>query len=581
MKKVHLLLFVVILVLAGCSSNSENNITHIPFQTEKDGRWGLIDWEGNPLIEDEFKHRPSVVIDGMFCVKNSDDMYEFYTAEKKTRQIGEEYLSVGPFTNGLAPVVKKDSRITYINKEGKTVIELIKYVETPIVRAWPFNNGIAFVENASGKVGAINTKGEYIIPLIYSSISHAGDGILCVRNEKDKVGYIDYKGKTLIEPKYSYGYSFDKKGYAVVEMDGKHILIDKTGKELFKLKDDMKIIGDCSDDNLIPYCLDDDSYGYLNLKGEKAIKLSSNIKDPTSFLNGYAVFKNSDGDYGTIDTKGEVVIRAKYDNLKLIDGFDFLLFEDDNEWGLLSYSGDVIKRASYKYILPFQKGYKYTYAKDGDEWILIDRKGEDTKKVDVETIASDVLGYSYAVESDYLDIDAEVKKIININDDGSIEKLSYNTMPSKFEEMYTIGTINGKEMFTEIYETDVFQCFFRIIYFEEVRYPTYERQWVPSRWGGYYEDVVTGYSYNNNNKVKGFAYDIIPINKLKNRFEEIKVAIGNHLSSLSFTKIHENDYQTQWKKTCNGRVIRINLNLHLNKGRDGFVLTIYPEEYGN
>ena len=123
MKKVHLLLFVVILVLAGCSSNSENNITHIPFQTEKDGRWGLIDWEGNPLIEDEFKHRPSVVIDGMFCVKNSDDMYEFYTAEKKPRQIGEEYLSVGPFTNGLAPVVKKDSRITPPDNCG----ELIEY----------------------------------------------------------------------------------------------------------------------------------------------------------------------------------------------------------------------------------------------------------------------------------------------------------------------------------------------------------------------------------------------------------------------------------------------------------------------
>ena len=118
-----------------------------------------------------------------------------------------------------------------------------------------------------------NAKGEYVIPLIYSSISHAGDGILCVRNEKDKVGYIDYKGKTLIEPKYSNGYNFDKKGYAVVEIDGKHILIDKVGKELFKLKDEMKIVGECIDENLIPYCLDYESYGYLNLKGEKEIKL--------------------------------------------------------------------------------------------------------------------------------------------------------------------------------------------------------------------------------------------------------------------------------------------------------------------
>lgn len=579
MKKVHLLLFAVILVLAGCSSNSENPITHLPFQTEKDGRWGLIDMEGNILLEDEFKHRPSVVIDGMFCVKNSDDMYEIYTAEKKPRQIGEEYLSVGPFTNGLAPVVKKDSRITYINKEGEVVIELTKYNDDPVVKAWSFENGIAIIATASGKGGCINTKGEFVIPPIYKEIMYAGENILLIRNDKDKVGYINYKGKTLVEPKYSYGYSFDKKGYALVELDEKHILIDKTGKELFKLKDDMKIIGDCSEENLIPYCLDDKSYGYLNPKGEQAIKLSSNIKNPTSFINGYAVFKNTDGDYGTIDTKGEVVIRAKYDNLNLIDGFDFLLFEDDNEWGLLSYSGDVIKRASYKYILPFQKGNKYTYAKDGDEWILIDQKGEDTKIVDVETIASDDHGYNYGVESDYLDIDAEVKKIININDDGSIEKLSYNTMPSQFEDMYSNSRIRSNtEICSVVYETDVFRYHFRIDYFEKVRNPIYEKQWISSRWGGYYEDVITGYSYNNNNRVRGFVYCIFPINKLKNKIKETKAAIEKRLISLSFNKIQEDKSYIRWKKITKEEIIIINMNLHND---EEFLLTIYPEKNGN
>ena len=363
MKKVHLWLFAIVLVLASCSNNSENKITHLPYQLEEDGRWGLIDWEGNPLIEEEFKHRPSAVIDGMFCVRNSDKKYEFYTAEKKPKQIGEEYLSVGHFADGLAPVVKKDSRITYINKEGKVIIELTKYKDDPIIRAHSFKNGIAIIATASGKKGCINTKGEFVVPPIYKSVAYAGDNILCIQNEKEKVGYINYKGKTLVEPKYSDGYAFDSKGYALVEMDGKHILIDKSGKELFKLKDDMKIIGDCSDDNLIPYCLDNESYGYLNLKGEKAIKLSSNIKNPTSFYNGYAIFKNGDWDYGTINTKGDVVIRAKYDNLKVLDGFDFMLFEEENEWGLLSYSGDIIKRASYKDVIPFIKGNKYTYAK--------------------------------------------------------------------------------------------------------------------------------------------------------------------------------------------------------------------------
>lgn len=401
MKKVHLLLFAVILVLASCGDNSEKPITHLPFQTEKDGRWGLIDMEGNILIEDEFKTAPSVVIDERFCVKNSDGLYEFYTAEKKFKQIGEEYLSVGYFSEGLAPVVKKDSRITYINKDGEVVFELTKYKNDPIEEAYPFENGIARVRTASGKSGCINTKGEFVVPPLYSSIFYAGENILLIKNEKDQWGYINYKGKTLIEPKYSDANGFNENGFAMVVMNGKQIIINRKGKEILNLKDDMKI-SSWTDENLMPYSIDNKSYGYLNLEGEKVIKLSSNIKEPSSFFNGYATFKNNDRDYGTINEDGEIVIRAKYDELNMYN--DFILYEDDNEWGFLSYSGDVIKRACYKRILPIFKGNKYTYAKDGDEWILINKKGEDTKKVEVDNIGYydyDNFGYPFYVESDH------------------------------------------------------------------------------------------------------------------------------------------------------------------------------------
>jgi len=536
MKKVHLLLFVVILVLTGCSSNSENRITHLPYQVEKDGRWGLIDWEGNPLVEEEFKHRPSVVIDGMFCVKNSNDMYEIYTAEKKPKQIGEEYLSVGHFANGLAPVVKKDSRITYINREGEVVIELTKYNDDPVVKAWSFENGIAIIATASGNGGCINTKGEFVVPPIYKEIMYAGENILLVRNDKDKVGYINYKGKTLVEPQYSYGYSFDKKGYALVELDEKHILIDETGKELFKLKDGMKIIGDCSDENLIPYCLDDKSYGYLNLKGEQAIKLSSNLKNPTSYINGYAVFKNTDGDYGTIDIKGEVVIRAKYDKLEMIDGFDYMLFKEEKEWGLLSYSGNIVKRASYKDIIPYLKGNKYTYAKDGDEWILIDQKGEDTKKVDIETIVSEEHGYSYAVESDYLDIDEEVKKILSVlNEDGTIDKMTFDMMPEEFEKIYINVDIRDDHISYYLPPSKYLKFHATSIkYSDNIRFPKYERQWIESRWGGYWDNVVDGYIFNNNIEFVGLDYFFELQDKLLNRKQDVYKSILKNLGNRGY-----------------------------------------------
>ena len=551
MKKVHLLLFAAILFFASCGNESENKITHLPYQLEEDSRWGLIDWEGNPLIEEEFKHQPSVVIDGMFCVKNSDDKYEIYTAEKKPKQVGEEYLYVGQFSNGLAPVVEKDSRINYINKEGKSVFELTKYKDDPIVKAWPFYNGIALVETASGKGGAINIKGEFVVPPIYKGISYAGDNILWILDEKDKVGYIDHKGKTLIEPKYTYGYHFDKKGYARVGLDNKSILIDKTGKEIIKLKEGMGLIGECIDEDLIPYCLDNESYGYLNLKGEKEIKLSSNINNPSSFSNGYAVFNNSDGDYGTIDTKGEIVIRAKYDELRMLEGFDFLLFEEEDEWGLLSYTGDVIKRASYKEIIPFVKGNQYTYAKDGKEWILIDQKGEDTKKVDVETIDYGYNnGYSDYVISDYFDIDAEVKNLMSIfNEDGTIDKMTFGIMPGEFANFYNkdykvsdlLGVNNVR---TLIKSSNNVNIEIGVTYDKDVIAPNYEKKWVSNRWGGYYDNVVSGYSYNTEIEYGVLFCDYKFKGKFLDRKQDLFEAILNYWSNKGYSGGSANDSNT-------------------------------------
>lgn len=567
MKKVHLLLFAAILFFASCGNESENKVTHLPYQVEKDGRWGLIDWEGNPLIEEEFKHQPSVVIDGMFCVKNSDGLYEIYTAEKKPKQIGEEYLYVGQFSNGLAPVVKKDSRINYINKQGKSVFELVKYKEDPIVKAELFHNGIALVETASGKGGAINIKGEFVVPPIYKDISHAGDNILRIQDEKNKIGYIDYKGKTLIEPKYTDGYSFDKKGYARVELDNKQILIDKTGKEIIKLKEGMKFIGECIDENLIPYCLDNESYGYLNLKGEKEIKLSSSIKNPTSFFNGYAVFKNSDGDYGIIDTKGEIVIRSKYDKLRMLEGFDFLLFEEEDEWGLLSYTGDVIKRASYKDFIPFIKGNQYTYAKDGKEWILIDQKGEDTKKVNIETINLNY-GYSVNVESDYLDIDAEIQKIMSVlNEDGTIDKMTFDMMPREFEKKYAVVATDGTSIIHELPSSKyISQSVFMITYNDNVKIPNYERKWIDSRWGGYWDNVINGYSYNNYLEVVLLDYAYKFQSKLLSRKEDCYKSILNYLKKKGYKLFKEENKNGNRIYYHEKAGHRLGVNIH-----DGFV----------
>ena len=120
----NLMVLALITLLSACEKSSTYEATHLPYQADEESRWGLIDWEGNPLIEDEFEEIPSPVVEGRFYVKNRDDLYEFYTAEKKFKKIGGEYISVGVFHDGLAPVVEPNQPISYIHLDGTIAFKL-------------------------------------------------------------------------------------------------------------------------------------------------------------------------------------------------------------------------------------------------------------------------------------------------------------------------------------------------------------------------------------------------------------------------------------------------------------------------
>lgn len=510
---------------------------------EEDGRWGLIDMEGNPLIGDEFKKKPSVAINGMFCVKNSDGLFEFYTAEKDFKQIGDEYLEVGYFSEGLAPVVKKDSRITYINRKGEVIFELTKYKDDPIVSANSFEYGIALIKTASGKEGCINIKGEFVVPPIYSSIYYAGDNTLLVKNEKDKFGYINYKGEVLIELKYSDGRAFNKNGYTIVEKEGKKILINLKGHEILEIQDGMNILS-FEDENLMPCSIGGESFCYINKSGEKVIKLPSNISEADNFSNGYAIYMNEDLDYGIINKKGEIIIRAKYDELKMYD--DVILYKDKQEWGFISYSGEVIKRACYKEVAPFWEGYNTTFAKDGEEWILINRKGEEVKKKDMPNIYNlfDFYGngYSHSVKSDYFDVDTEVRNIMSIlNEDGTIDKMTFEMTPKEFENIYTNSETRNENRVSCILPSSKYIGFHvvSIQYTDKIKIPNYERRWIESRWGGYWDNVVTGYLYNNNIGIMGLDYWFELQDKLINKKQELYKSLQKYLKDIGYKLINE------------------------------------------
>lgn len=353
MKKLWFVL-ICIFVLQSCNLINKNqyNIAY-PFKEEEKDRWGLIDVNGNILIANEWENEPSISIDGIVLVRNNKGFCEFWTAEEKTKQIGDEYINALPFREDLAAVISKDSICEYIDKEGKVMLSLNKL------------------------------EGKKVI-----SITLFSEGKAAFKNEDNKWGYIDKKGNVVIKPVYDAISDF-KNDIAIVVINNQntdthtYYWIDKNNKPIEKFPDGYEF-RNCVGEN---YIYSDDkgkNWGIMNNKAEKLLRPSEKYKDLATSLNK-DYFSFTDGDKtGIINLKGEVVVRAKYNTIFFTD--NYFLVDDNGKAGFLDIKGDEVIKPTYDNARPMFNNK--AYVKDRNRWILIDNKGKDILKKDFYIITS-------------------------------------------------------------------------------------------------------------------------------------------------------------------------------------------------
>jgi len=124
----------------------------------------------------------------------------------------------------------------------------------------------------------------------------------------------------------------------------------------------------------------------------------------------------SNGKWGCIDSKGEIVegLRAKFENLSVFN--DIIIINDQDKYGICDLSGNELVKPTYESALPF-----FSHAalvQDGNSWIFIDKKG---KEISNKTSYSDVgtagmyeyiMGISeQTVKSKYFDYDKAITSI--------------------------------------------------------------------------------------------------------------------------------------------------------------------------
>lgn len=397
------------LLLTACSRN-RNPLTDfaedmelIPVKTTQDGRWSMANEKGEIVYSEEFTNEPTVAYHGLFVVEEGEGYTLYKTGGAKPEAVKgcEGLKAAGYMEDGLIPVTFPNSRITLVNAEGKKQFELSPIDGKEVVRS-----AVAFTY-----------------------------GRLAVETEDGKQGYVDTKGKVVIKPKYDEAKAFSEDvavvGTAVADSASKdqkmlYAVIDKDGKELFKLKENYSLVSNIFVYGYLLVQDDNDHYLLLNHQGE-ATKLPSRIHEIYGYNDKFILYNNEDGDAGVCDPKGEVVIRAKYASIGF--GADNKFYaqkdKDSKEISLLDAKGEVVQTLDYEAMQ--YMGSKFgTLAKDGKVVIMLDKNLKQKGKEEYYEVG--LKQNLCSVKSDYYDPQAVVNAVANMVTDKDVAGFTFGTL---------------------------------------------------------------------------------------------------------------------------------------------------------
>ena len=339
------LIFSVVLIPLLSACGNKGDVRYIAVKmSEKSQSWSIVDTQdGNVLADDEYSHKPSAIIDGMYFVENDKGLYDFYSVDDVNHTVAEGFKDVTYFNNGVAVVSKDDDGLSLIDNTGQIVAKL----SGSIKRASGFENDFAIVENEDGKMGYINTKGEIAIKMSYDIAEpFSEDGFAVVGKKDVDAGIIKYeiintKGEKLFgfsSEKYSEPISQFVNGSIAVKGEKEIIYLDENGGKMLKAGDIEK--GEYGFYNGMTIYADGNNYGIKDEAGAKVINAKYEYLEPVK--NGNFIAKKDDK-YMLIDSEGQKLTSDKYDDMEMINETRFIVKNTSGgNYSLIDVEGNEI-----------------------------------------------------------------------------------------------------------------------------------------------------------------------------------------------------------------------------------------------
>lgn len=329
-------------------------------------QWGFIDKTGKYVIASQYDEAESFTNGKAKVKKGTQEFFIDKTGNMITDNATGNANSEGWFVGG-------QSLFGYKDGNGKVVIQP-KYID---VR--PFKEGLAavavkssygtplwfFVDNAGKEIAQSNSK-DIKGNLGYGEVSDFSEGLAAVKGYGGKWGFIDKTGKEVIKLKYENVQSFND-GIAWVEYKGDWGLIDQTEKVL------------------LPFCYNQAislgeglykvKYNYEKLK--KEAKKYDALKEVMSKNSVSGVTKGYILDGGIIDKTGkELKLKNYYQEFRpFSEGLAAVKY---SLWGYIDTSGKEVIDGYYLVAGDFKDGKAKVKDERGREF-YIDKTGKEIK----------------------------------------------------------------------------------------------------------------------------------------------------------------------------------------------------------
>ena len=402
MKKVFavVILFIVIIMciimLKGIFTENEEqgNIISIDyFAAYKDNKWGVIDSNGNIVIEPSFSE--------MIIVPNSKEDVFLYTYDVnyedgtyKTKAINSK--NEGIFTNyeqveaissvdenqnlvydGKVLKVQNGGKYGLINLEGKEIlpceydsINLLQGVENTLI------------VSKDSSYGIVDNDGKVIIPPSYSEIQNLGNEAsqgFIVKNSEGKYGIVDIGNSQVLELKYDAISKIHEGEYYVVTEGNNQKVVKRSGQEVLNANGKEITALLKNQENGVIYKVDN-KYGVMNLSGEDVVEASyDELKEGKT---GILIAKKGDK-CGIIDLQENEKVDFKYNSINYNEKADIYITEDENYNNEVLDSNFSVKLTGIVTDLNDEKGY--IEIRQSDEYKYYNFKFEEEKEAEIFT----------------------------------------------------------------------------------------------------------------------------------------------------------------------------------------------------